>query len=386
MSYVVNRASIRREHFQSLLLIAISDFSRFTLVKNTQLNLKINHMSKRVVIFNHKGGVSKTTSIYNIGWMLSRTNNVLVVDADPQCNLTSLILGDDFERYYIDDSTKQQNLKDGVEVAFTGKPIPIKAVNCFSPKRAPSLYLLAGHANLSEYDAALTFAQTSYNALTTLQNLPGAFSELIKLTEEKYSIDYTIVDLNPGLSAINQNLFLSCHAFIMPTNPDPFSVMAINTLTNVLPKWVLWKRNAVQVFADSAYPLIEGEPKFIGSLIQRFNVRNGRAARPYRDNIEEIKNKIKGDFINAISKVGMTLSSEQYTNDFIESGYCLDEIPDFQGLLPKSHQAGVPVFELSREEINETGNVLDRMIISRDNFNNKFKLIGKKLINLLSYA
>ncbi|MDE2264890.1 MAG: ParA family protein, partial [Alphaproteobacteria bacterium] len=54
-------------------------------------------MAKRIVIFNHKGGVSKTTSAYNIGWMISKKHNVLLVDADPQCNLTSLILGDDFE-------------------------------------------------------------------------------------------------------------------------------------------------------------------------------------------------------------------------------------------------------------------------------------------------
>lgn len=343
-------------------------------------------MTKRIVVFNHKGGVSKTTSIYNIGWMLSKSYNVLVVDGDPQCNLSSLILGDDFEKYYLEDATKQQNIKDGVQVAFGGKPFPIQAVNCFSLERASSLYLLAGHANLSEYDAALTFAQTSNNAITTLQNLPGAFSELMKLTESKYSIDYTLIDLNPGLSAINQNLFLSAHAFVVPTNPDPFSVMAIDTLKNILPKWVLWKKNAVQLFADSAYPLLEGEPKFIGSLIQRFNVRNGRAAKPYRDNITEIKNKIKGEFFEAISRVGMTLDSEHYTQDFIENGYCLDEIPDFQGLLPKSHEAGVPVFELSKAEIGETGPVLKQMLSNRDIFENKFQVLNKKLIDLLSYV
>ncbi len=43
-----------------------------------------------------------------------------------------------------------------------------------------TLFLLAGHANFSEYDATLTFAQTSNNAIATLQNLFGAFSELIK--------------------------------------------------------------------------------------------------------------------------------------------------------------------------------------------------------------
>lgn len=343
-------------------------------------------MSKRIVIFNHKGGVSKTTSIYNIGWMLSKNNNVLVVDADPQCNLSSLILGDDFEKYYLEDATKEQNIKDGVQVAFSGKPSPIQAVDCFSPPRASSLYLLAGHANLSEYDAALTFAQTSNNAITTLQNLPGAFSELMKLTEEKYSIDYTLIDLNPGLSAINQNLFLSSHAFIVPTNPDPFSVMAINTLTNILPKWVSWKKNAVQLFADSAYPLSEGEPKFIGSLIQRFNVRKGRAAKPYRDNIDEIKKQIKDKFFHAILKVGMTLDSKEYKPEFINNSYCLAEIPDFQGLLPKSLQAGVPVFELSDAEMLETGPVLDGMITRRNDFYKQFQSINNKLIELLGYV
>jgi len=212
------------------------------------------------------------------------------------------------------------------------------------------------------------------------------YTVVSRIPEEPYSIDYTLIDLNPGLSAINQNLFLSAHAFIVPTNPDPFSVMAIDTLKNILPKWVLWKRNAVQLFSDSAYPLLDGEPKFIGSLIQRFNVRNGRAAKPYRDNITEIKDKICKDFFESISKVGMTLDSEQYTQDFIDSSYCLDEIPDFQGLLPKSYQAGVPVFELLDTEINETGPVLEQMTKNRDNFQNKFQLLNEKIIKLLSHA
>ncbi|MDJ0599576.1 MAG: ParA family protein [Crocosphaera sp.] len=69
-------------------------------------------MAKRIVVFNHKGGVSKTTSIYNIGWMLSKNSNVLVVDADPQCNLSSLMLGDKFDQYYLDDATKKDNIKE----------------------------------------------------------------------------------------------------------------------------------------------------------------------------------------------------------------------------------------------------------------------------------
>lgn len=342
-------------------------------------------MTKRIAVFNHKGGVSKTTSVYNIGWMLSKKYNVLVVDADPQCNLTSLILGDDFEKYYLDQETSKENIKDGVEVAFKGKPKPIEAVNCFSPDRAPNLYLLAGHANLSEYDAALTFAQTSNNAITTLQNLPGAFSELLRLTEEKYQIDYTIIDLNPSLSAINQNLFLSSHAFIVPTNPDPFSIMAIDTLVNTLPKWNEWKKAAISVFEDSAYPLLEGEPKFLGSLIQRFNIRNGKAAKPFRDNIDEIKYKISHEFFQKLSNSGMVLH-ESYPEELVENGYCLGQIPDFQGLLPKSFRAGVPVFELSDEEIGEVGSVLESMANKRDSLNGHFIKLGDTIETLIQHA
>jgi cellulose biosynthesis protein BcsQ len=343
-------------------------------------------MPKRIAMFNHKGGVSKTTSVYNIGWMLSKTAKVLVVDADPQCNLSSLVLGERFEEYYVAPATSQQNIKDGVKAAFEGKPSPIAAINCHSPQRAPSLFLLAGHANLSEYDAALTFAQTSNNAIATLQNLPGAFAELLRLTEERYSIDYTFIDMNPSLSAINQNLFISSHAFIVPTNPDPFSLMAVETLESVLPRWTSWSRNSAPLFAHSAYPLPNFSPKFLGSLIQRFNIRNGKAARPYRDNIADIKTAISGRFFQSMGRSGMTLQAAQYPPALAGQQYCLSEIPDFQGLLPKAYETGVPVFELTDAEIRETGPVLAGMRAKRDTFATQFSDLTATLVALLQHA
>lgn len=343
-------------------------------------------MAKRLVVFNHKGGVSKTTSAYNLGWKISKNRRVLLVDADPQCNLTGLILGDNFEKYYVDSATDHQNIKDGVAAAFDGKPTPIAAVDCIAPSRAPNLFLLAGHANLSEYDAALTFAQTSNNAITTLQNLPGAFSELLRLTEVRYNIEYTIIDLNPGLSAINQNLFLSSDAFIIPTNPDPFSIMALDTLKRILPRWALWKEGAIGLFAESAYPLKEGAPKFVGSLVQRFNIRNGRAAKPYRENISEINDSISTEFFSALKIAGMTLKKTQYGTEFINEKYCLGQIPDFQGLLPKSNDAGVPVFAVNDSEIKETGSILNGLQIKRKMFDEQFQKISENLIRMMDYA
>lgn len=48
---------------------------------------------KVIALFNNKGGVSKTTTTFNLGWMLSLLGKkVLIVDSDPQCNLTGLCI------------------------------------------------------------------------------------------------------------------------------------------------------------------------------------------------------------------------------------------------------------------------------------------------------
>jgi chromosome partitioning protein len=344
-------------------------------------------MTIKIVLFNHKGGVSKTTTTYNLGWMLaSLGKKVLLVDADPQCNLSSLILGDDFEKYYLESPTQFQNIKDGVNVAFKGKPQAISAVSCFSPPINGNLFLLAGHADLSEYDASLSLAQNSNNAITALENLPGAFNELIEKTAARYSIDFVLIDLNPGLSAINQNLFISSDAFIIPTNPDPFSIMALNTLSIILPRWVEWASRMRPLFQEATYPLSNSQPKFIGELIQRFNIRKGKAAKPYRDNINEIKDIVRNKFVPEIAKHNMLFPQEAYKEVGIPDDFCVLELKDFQGLLPKSYEAGVPVFALTKSQIAETGPVLKGLETNRDNFYQEFKGLADKIIGLEKYA
>lgn len=328
-------------------------------------------MSKRIVFFNHKGGVSKTTTAYNLGWRLAEAGRVLLVDADPQCNLTSLLI-EDFDNYYLDEATRSNNLRDGVEVAFKGRPAPITAIDCYQPSRRPGLFLVAGHQNLSEFEAALSFAQTSNNAIATLQNLPGAFSAFLRTVEEKYDITYTIIDLNSGLSSINQNLVLASDYLVIPTNPDPFSIMALDTLKTILPRWATWLRQSGPLFADSSYPLDVEPPKLLGTVIQRFNVRRGRAASPYRDNISEIKQKVVDDLKPALHHAGMLLNDETYGVPLIENGLCLSEISDFQGILPKALAVGAPVFEVTDNEIGERGTVLQEMQNNRARFGQLF--------------
>lgn len=59
---------------------------------------------KKIALFNHKGGVGKTTLTINIADALANAGNtVLLVDADPQCNLTS---------FYLEESSLETLLED----------------------------------------------------------------------------------------------------------------------------------------------------------------------------------------------------------------------------------------------------------------------------------
>jgi len=94
----------------------------------------------KICLFNHKGGVSKTTTTFNLGWMLAeRGQRVLLVDTDPQCNLTGMVLGykgpTELARFYRDEPGR--NIKAGLAPAFESRPVPIKPVECVAVDNRP---------------------------------------------------------------------------------------------------------------------------------------------------------------------------------------------------------------------------------------------------------
>ncbi len=50
---------------------------------------------KTIAFFNNRCGVGKTVVVYHIAWMMAELGSrVLLVDLDPQANLTSMVLGE----------------------------------------------------------------------------------------------------------------------------------------------------------------------------------------------------------------------------------------------------------------------------------------------------
>lgn len=64
---------------------------------------------KIITLYNHKGGVSKTTTTFNLCNYISGTGKkVLMVDADPQCNLTEIAMATVIKQ--LDEQSEKENL------------------------------------------------------------------------------------------------------------------------------------------------------------------------------------------------------------------------------------------------------------------------------------
>jgi len=329
--------------------------------------------AKTIILFNHKGGVSKTLTTFNIAWMLTeKGKRVLLVDCDPQCNLSALLMRDEFDDYYINESTKDMNIKDGLKVAFEGRPTPIEPIDCYCSPLNDHLFLIPGHMDLSEYEPSLSLAMNNNNSMTALQNLPGALYELIRLCAEKYNIDYVFIDVNPGLSALNQIAFTSSDIFIVPTNPDPFSLMALRTLLKVLPRWKYWADNTRPILSTASYPIPTAEMKFLGEISQRFNRRKGRPTASFEKTINEICSFVSGDFKDVLKKNSMA---------FDRTTYHLAEIPDFGAMLQRANELGIPVFDLSDSQI-PGGASFDNTTAKRDEIKRIFSMIADSILEI----
>lgn len=333
-------------------------------------------MSKVICLFNHKGGVSKTTSTFHIGWMLaSQGKKVLLVDADSQCNLTNLFMGENFEQFYQD--SPKRNIKSALAPAFESQPIKIEAFECVESQKVDNLFLIPGSFDLTAYDVPLGVSFSLSEPMLPLRNLPGSFYYLLKETGNKYNVDYIIVDMNPSLSAINQVLFLSSDYFITPVSPDIFSQMAITSLSKILPKWENWACKARETFADTVYPLPKNSTIFLGLLMNRFNIRKGKPTKANQEAIQEIIDSAKKDFFPSLQKSQMTFEEKVYSKNF-----CLAEIPDFSSLNALYHTTGTPVFALTDQQLKVGGEVLKNYRDMTQRFNHIYLEITKRICNL----
>ena len=344
-------------------------------------------MAKIICLFNHKGGVSKTTTAFNLGWKMANMGaKVLMADFDPQCNLTGMVMGfdgiDDLEAIY--SNNPANNVRDALSPAFEAKPKQIEAAECTPVKGNANLFLLAGHIGLSEYETTLGVAQELSGSLLPLRNLPGSLRFMLDETANKIGADYVIVDMSPSLGPLNQNLFTTCDYFLVPLHPDYFSSMALSSLARTLPRWKAWAVTAhgIDVLNNADYPFPKPNGQFIGSIVQKYRPRLGKASNAFQHWIDQLEEGMKSRLVPALQGAGMLDPATFVDRVGFAPSTAIMEVADFNSLIALSQDFQVPVYALTESQTGQHGAVWTQTKESMAVFEAAFELCANRVFAL----
>src|SRR5579862_8944354 len=117
---------------------------------------------KTVAFFNNKGGVGKTTLTCNIAAHFATRfkKRVLLIDCDPQCNSTQLLLGStEIERLYSEDAPTNSTVLHVVKPIETGDAgVNTEVAPFLGSKNRFNVDLIAGHPRMSIVEDRLSAA------------------------------------------------------------------------------------------------------------------------------------------------------------------------------------------------------------------------------------
>lgn len=295
--------------------------------------------AKRVVVFNHKGGVGKTTMTLNLAAALARMKRrVLLVDADPQCNLTTYLIASDV----VDDLLDHSDDEDGQTLWSAVRPVhdALGDVNVIQPFESglKGLYILPGDIRLSEFenDLADFWTECFQRKLRGFRGT-NALSSLISAVPGANHFDYVFYDVGPSVGPLSRVVMLDCDYFIVPVACDLFSLRALKTLGYTLVDWVQqWTGISSLAPADAA--ILPGRPVFLGFVPQGFRVYRG-IAHKQAQYLSRIEKEIYAQIVKPLRDIDPALAEGTM------SELRLGQVQHFGALAPTSQEEGVPMFE-----------------------------------------
>jgi len=159
---------------------------------------------RKLIFSNQKGGVGKTTLTRELGiYVASLDKRVLLVDCDPQGNLTkSLVEGE----------------RPGLYEALIGEGPKLTAIN-------ERLSVLAGDFRLALLEKSLIGEIDAYTRLRDL--LADAVLS---------AFDFIFLDTPPSLGVLTVNVLAAASELVIPMNPSLYSMQGTNDLMRTVSK------------------------------------------------------------------------------------------------------------------------------------------------------
>ncbi|MCT7327081.1 ParA family protein [Ralstonia mojiangensis] len=294
--------------------------------------------AKRLAIYNHKGGVGKTTLTVNLASAIAQLgHNVLLVDSDPQCNLTSYLIEDSVVNDLLDrsDSDEGQTIWSAVKpiVEATGLPRSIPPIPV-----GPRLSLIPGDVRLAEFEAELgSFWSDCFQRKMRGFRGTSALSSVVSAAAQQTGATVVLYDTGPNIGPLNRIILLDCDSFVVPAACELFSVRAIKTLGHTLAGWIAdW--NSVVELAPSSANLLPGRPKPLGYIPQRFRVYDSLPSKTFLSWLPEIEKTFKSDLLSLLTRIDPSLVK------LATAPLNLGFVPDFGSRAVSAQREGVPLW------------------------------------------
>lgn len=298
--------------------------------------------------------MGKTTLACNIAAFLAEEAklNIVVVDADPQCNATQLILPEELtEQLYESGKAPFGSLKQVLHPVSAGDAsIDTSIAVATAGTNRFGVAIVPGHPQISLLEDTLSQRWTAFLG----GDLGGARvsnwnTQLVEHLSKNY--DVIIYDVGPSLGALNRSILIGVDYFVSPMGCDIFSLIGIKNISEWVQRWRAdyqgcYQRclqlNASDIGKYTIKPSSEKMSRFLGYTVQQYITKTIRDEKRATGAYETILKQIPGEVESSLGSVR--------AEGLVSSDMHIGDVPHMYSLVPLAQTAHVPIHKLTGKD------------------------------------
>jgi cellulose biosynthesis protein BcsQ len=274
-----------------------------------------------------------------------------VVDCDPQCNATQLIMGEEFSTrlYWSSHGSKDEvtTIKNVLQPIEDGDArVNTDIVPVLGSKNDFHVDLIPGHPSFSIIEDRLGAAwhELQGGDLGGIRKTNWNTS-LFSAIRAKY--DLAFFDLGPSLGSINRSVLIGCDRFVTPMGADIFSILGVRNIAAWLLQWTGAYEHALKLCEERTpgriveYPIAKSlsiRSGFAGYTLQQYITKSKGGVRRPTKAYEEIIASVP----DHIEKSLGPFFAPRVTADSVKLG----DVPHLYSLIPLAQSVSKPILSL----------------------------------------